>query len=324
MTRTIAITATNGRLGRAVAQELLRRHLTDINLRFTARDPKKLEGLKGQILCADYDKPTTLKVAFTGVDTLLLISSMGTNEERIRHHRAAIDAARATGVKRIVYTSFVNPVTTSRFIWAWPHADTEVYLKASGIPYTILRDNQYCANLDPLLNQAKETGVLTMPGLHGKVAYISHEDVAAAAVETLLGKGHENRIYELTGPVAVDGLQIAGALSKAVGKEIKAVEASPESFRAFFRASGMPEYAVEGLSSLYEAAGAGEYRMVSKDAEALIGRPTTSVLEFVAKTMSHQWMAPTIKATKTSRPHKIALPGSHAPGQRHTPRGGRP
>jgi NAD(P)H dehydrogenase (quinone) len=275
----IVVTAASGKLGRAVAEELGKR-VPASEIKLGARTPAKLEFWKSRgfdVVRADYDDPATLNAAFAGAEVVLLISSDGPNDARIRHHKNAIDAAKRTGVKRLAYTSFVNPTLRSKFIWAIAHAETEPYLKASGIPYTILRDNQYASNLDGLIAKAKETGTFALPGATGKVAYVTHGDVAACAAAVLTQRGHEYKTYELTGPEALDGFQIAAVISEASGREIKTVDLSPEIAAAALRAAGLPEFAVEGIMSMYAAAKAGEYATVTHDVKLLSGRPATSV-----------------------------------------------
>jgi len=281
----IAITAATGRLGQAVIAELQKR-TPAAQVRLTARSVDRLASWESQgfdIARADYDDPASMETAFAGIETLLLISGAGPNEARIANHRAAVDAAKKAGVRRIVYTSVVNPTPASRFVWAIPHIDTEAYLKASGLEYVILRDNQYAANLDGPLAQTRETGVFAIPGAGGKVAYVSHEDVAAAIAGALTGKAETNAVYELTGSEAFDAEDIAAVLSDALGKPIKAVEAAPEEFAAYFRSINLPEFVVEGLVSLYAASGAGEYAAVTNDAARLAGRPAGSLRDYIAR-----------------------------------------
>lgn len=274
----IVISAASGKLGQAVADELIKR-VPISEIRLAARTPLKLEAWKSRgaaVVQADYDDPASLNDAFAGAEVVFLISSDGPNDVRIRHHKNAIDAAKRVGVKRIVYTSFVNPTAESKFTWAIPHVETEPYLKASGVPYTILRDNQYASNLDGLIAQAKETGVFALPGATGKVAYVTHVDIAAAAAAVLTQPGHENKTYELTGAEALDGFEIAAVISQMAGREIKAANPPPEDAAAHFRSMGLPEFAVAGLVSMYAAAEAGEYATVTHDVETLSGRPAES------------------------------------------------
>lgn len=111
----------------------------------------------------------------------------------------------------------------------------------------------------------------------GKVAYVTHVDIAAAAAAVLTQPGHENKTYELTGTEALDGFEIAAVISQTASREIKAANPPPEDAAAHFRSMGLPEFAVEGLLSMYAAAEAGEYATVTHDVETLSGRPAESV-----------------------------------------------
>lgn len=281
----IVITAASGNLGRAVAKALQTK-ADSKNIRLAARSTDKIADLAGQgfgVVQADYDNAASLQAAFEGADTALIISSAGPNELRAAHHKAAIDAAKAAGVKKIVYTSAVNPVSSSRFVWAGAHEATENYLKASGVPYVILRDNSYASNNDGFYAQAKETGTLALPGAATKVSYVTHDDVAACAAAVLTGAGEINATYELTGSEALDAEDIAKALSQYTGRTITAVELPLPDLGGFFASIGLPPFVVEGLVSFYAAAAAGEYSSVSNDVQKLTGRPAQSLRDYLRK-----------------------------------------
>jgi NAD(P)H dehydrogenase (quinone) len=253
-------------------------------VRLAARTPGKVAdlGARGfEVVHADYDDEASLARAFVGARTALVISGDGTNEVRIRQHKAVIDAALTAGVQHIAYTSVINPTPQTRFTLAATHVETEAYLKASGVAYTFLRDNMYAANLDTLLAAASSSGVLAVPGAAGKVSYVLHADVAAAAAAVLTGEGHENAAYDVTGSEALDAYDVAGTLSEALGRDVATVEAAPEDFAAHLRGMGLPPFYVEALLSIYAATAAGEYARVSDDVARLTGRPAGSVREHV-------------------------------------------
>lgn len=280
----IVVTGAGGKLGRLVAAELAAR-TNPAEVRLASRHPDKLADLAARgfpTVRADFDDPASLAAAFAGAKAVLIISGDAPNEVRIRQHRAAVDAAKAAGVGRVVYTSFTNPTPASRFTFAAIHADTEAYLKASGLTWTILRDNQYAENLGNALAQAKATGTLALPGASGKVAYISRADVAAAVAGALLGSGHDGKTYELTGPEALDLAGVAAAASKALGRPVAAVDGDPAAFAAVFTSFGLPPFLVEALVSIYAAAAAGEFAAVSQDAAKLAGRPIAPASAVVA------------------------------------------
>lgn len=281
----ITISAASGTLGRAVATELQSRGLAK-DARLAARNVGKLEEFRAagfDVVSVDYDDVQSLRSAYAGSDAVLIISSEGVNEKRSRHHRNAIDAAKAAGVKRIVYTSATNPVAESRFEWAGAHADTEAYLQASGIEYIILRDNSYFSNNDSLFVQAKSTGVLAFPGADAKVAYVSHEDVAAAAVAALIRPERESSVFEISGAEAVSARELAEILSEISGKPVVVADVAPQAFHDQFKAMGLPEYLVTGLTSFYATLGAGEYAQTSNDVERLTGRRPTSARDYLRK-----------------------------------------
>lgn len=106
----ILVTGATGHLGSLVVEALLKTDSAK-DVAVSVRNPEKAEALRTQgvdVRHGDFDQPETLEKAFAGVDRLLLISTDGDNDTRIRQHQAAIDAAKSAGVGFIAYTSVVN------------------------------------------------------------------------------------------------------------------------------------------------------------------------------------------------------------------------
>jgi NAD(P)H dehydrogenase (quinone) len=253
-------------------------------LRLTSRDTRKLADFfsRGhQTVTADFADRQSMDKAFSGVTTVLLISGDGPNEVRMRQHRSAIDAAKSAGVQRIVYTSFANPTRTSLFPFAWAHADTEEYLMSCGLSYTILRNNHYAENINGAIAHAKQTGILSLPSAYGRVAYITRSDAAEVAASALTGSGHDNRVYEITGPEAVDLFDIAAVLSQTWNRRIEASEMAPETFAQVLTGFGVEDFALQPVVLSRVAASVGEYAVVSQDAAHITGRPMLSMRDYV-------------------------------------------
>lgn len=109
----ILVTGANGHLGRAIIDHLAARFEPGAHtpLAVSVRDPARAESLarRGiEVRHGDFDRPETLAAAFAGVKRLVPVSTDGQKEQRIAQHRNAISAAKAAGVKRIVYTSFLD------------------------------------------------------------------------------------------------------------------------------------------------------------------------------------------------------------------------
>ncbi len=142
----IAITGATGQLGRLVIENLLKK-LPAAEIVAAVRSPDKAADLKAagiQVRLADYSRPETLASAFAGIEKLLLISSSEVGQ-RAPQHRAVIDAAKQAGVKLIAYTSILD-ADKSPLGLAEEHRQTEAALRASGIPFVLLRNGWYTEN----------------------------------------------------------------------------------------------------------------------------------------------------------------------------------
>lgn len=286
----IVMTGANGQLGRLIADGLLEK-VGPSGFAVTTRDPAKAEGLAARgvkVLKGDFDDAAGLAEAFRGADTLLLISGEAPVETRIRQHRAAIDAAKAAGVGRVVYTSFAGAGGSDPLDFATIHGDTEAYLKASGLDWTILRNGQYAENLAGAIGGAKASGVLALPaGPAGaaRVAYITRADIAAATVGALTGSGHAGKTYDLTGPVGLSYDEIAARIGEKIGKPVTYVDADPAGYGKVLAGFGLPAFLIDALVRIHAAAAAGTMNTVSDAAAKLAGRPIEGIDAWLARTV---------------------------------------
>ena len=105
------MTLANSHFG-SLAIDFLLKEVQAKDIIATVRDLKKGEKFKSkgiEVRLADYSKPETLQEAFKGVDKLLFISSIpGQSVSREIQHKNVVEAAKAWGVKFIVYTSIIK------------------------------------------------------------------------------------------------------------------------------------------------------------------------------------------------------------------------
>jgi NAD(P)H dehydrogenase (quinone) len=279
------VSGASGQIGQLVAQELsILANPKDVTL--GSRHPDKLAAFAAKSFYTtrfDFDDAAGMEKVLKGHDTLLLISGDGPNEARTAQHAAAIAAAKAAGIKRIVYTSFINPTSKSQFTFAKSHEATETAIKATGLAHTFLRNNQYAENLSGSLDYAKQAGALALPGSKGKVAFITRADIAKAAAAALIEKATGNKIYELTGPKAYDLYEVASLLSTQWNKPVTAAELPQDAFAGMLGGMGLPPFLVEALQGIRGAAGAGEYAAVSNDFEKLTGKKPESFESYLKR-----------------------------------------
>ena len=193
----VTVTAASGQLGRLVLDSLLARGVAPAEVRAGARTPDTLAEYAERgidVVRLDYDDPATVAAAVKGVDRVLLVSGneMG---RRVDQHRVVIDAAASEGVQQLVYTSAPRADDTT-LVLAPEHRATEELVRASGVPFTILRNNWYAENYAQDLATARETGAFVTSAGEGRVASAARADYAEAAAVVLTESGHEGEVYE--------------------------------------------------------------------------------------------------------------------------------
>jgi NAD(P)H dehydrogenase (quinone) len=276
---TFAVTAVTGHLGRLAVEELLARGVPAADVVALARTPEKAADLarKGvTVRPGDYADRTTLAAGLGGVDVLLLVSGSEVGR-RLPQHTAVIEAAAAAGVKRIGYTSIAN-AAESRSPLAPEHKATEEVLRASGLPFTILRNNWYLENYTGQLPQYLERGEVL--GLDGetRIGAATRADLAAGAVVALLDEGSVNVVYELSGPpTTLAGL--AATITEVTGAEVAYRNVSTDELASSLRASGLDDASVGFLVALEESVARGDLDVPDDDLERLLGRPVTTLAD---------------------------------------------
>ena len=282
-TPTIAISAATGQLGRLVVDQL-KAAVPAQNIVAVVRSPEKAADLGVPVRAGDYAAPQTLVTALAGVDTLLLISS---NEigQRATQHRNAIDAAKAAGVRRIVYTSLLR-ADTSELSLAQEHRETEALLKASGLAFTILRNGWYTENYSGSIGGALAGGAFIGSAGNGRISSAARADFAAAAVAVLTTAGHEGKTYELAGDTAYTLTELAAEISRQSGKDIPYRDLPAADYAAALASFGVPEGFAGAIAGWDVAASHGALFDDGKQLSRLIGRPTTPLATVVAQALA--------------------------------------
>lgn len=276
---TIAVTGATGHLGALVIESLLTGQ-DPATLVAIVRDSQKaapLADLGVAVRVADYNDVPALEAALTGVDTLLLISSSEVGH-RVDQHRNVIDAAKSTGVERVVYTSAPH-ATTSDLVLAPDHKATEEHLVDSGLAYTIVRNNWYHENYLPQLDTVRETGILLAAAADGRVASASRRDYAEGVAVVLTEAGHEGLIHEFAGTTAWTYDDLAAALGTVVGREVVYKPVDAGLLVATLTGSGLDEGTAQFVAALDSNIAAGDLADADPTLTKLLGRPTTPLLE---------------------------------------------
>lgn len=252
----IVITGANGHFGRAVVDSLLTK-AEPSRVAVSVRDPEKAQDLAARSISVrrgDFADPATLQQAFDGAEQLLLISVNLLGDEAVCQHGNAIQAARAAGVKRILYTSHQAASPTSLVPFARDHAATESLLQQAGVPFVSLRNGFYAESALYQLGGVASTHDLALPQ-DGPVSWTARADLAEAAATALV---YSQRLDDgisppLTAASAITFAQVADLASELLGRNVTRTVIDEAAYRSTQLAHGLPAPVVDMLASLFAA-----------------------------------------------------------------------
>ena len=304
----IGVTGATGQLGGRVARRLA---AAGVAQRLVVRDPGRAPQLPGaDVVRAAFGDGDSVRKALAGLDTVLMVSASET-VDRVVQHRTFVDAAAAAGVGHLVYISFSGAAPDATFTLARDHWATEQHIRASGVPFTFLRDNLYADFLPQMVGadgvirgpaggspaggspadpgtagSAHEDGAPAdrAPAGAGRAAVVAQDDIADAVVAVLRDPGaHAGRAYELTGPEALTLAEVAAVITTVTGRPVSYVQETIEEAYASRATYGAPGWQVDAWVSTYTAIADGSLATVTTAISELTGHPATP-LEQVLRT----------------------------------------
>lgn len=278
---TIFLTGATGSVGTQLIQKLAS---ADVHIKALVRPGSDTAHLRRaadvEIISADLADPSGYEMALHDVDKAFLLTNSSEDAERLQIGFA--EAARRAGVKHIVKlsqfaASEYSPVRFLRY-----HARVENRIRAMGMTYTFLRPNLYMQGLLAFKDYIKDNGHFFASVGQAAVSAIDVRDIAAVAAACLAETGHENKIYNLTGPEALTHYQFAEIFSQVLGRPVQFIDVTPEQMKGGLQAAGFPEWQVGGLLEDYAHYARGEAATVADTVERVTGKKASSFTDFAA------------------------------------------
>lgn len=271
----ILITGASGNVGREVLKQVA---LTGAKVRAAYQDAGRAYPPAGvETVTIDYSRPDTVHAALKGIDHVFLVGPP--TAELPMLERKAINVIKQSDVEHVVKLSAMGgrEATFTRH-----HAESEDYIRSTGVPFTFLRANGFMQNIVAFSAQSIGTqDVFYGTEGDGKVSQIDIRDVAAVAVKTLTEPGHTGKVYTLTGPEALSNAQIAGLFTKAMGREIRFVNLPAEQLKPAMVAAGLPEWTADAVLDLQRLYREDKAATVTDDVERILGRKPISYADFL-------------------------------------------
>lgn len=248
-TKMILFTGLTGKVGAAIV-ELLPEF--GVQARGLVRDRGKAAALEAagvEVALGDLGDAAAVGAALEGCEKAFLLMANGPRQLELE--LGFIEAAQRAGLGRLVKMSANGADSASAAALKRFHGDAEERLRASGLPYTVIRPNFFMQNLLWMAAEIAARDSFSMPMGQGRVGIIDVRDVARFVLTVLTQPGHENKTYEITGPELVSFHDIARQLSAATGRTIRYIDIEPEAFRRVL-AQWMPDdWQVEAVAQLF-------------------------------------------------------------------------
>jgi NAD(P)H dehydrogenase (quinone) len=291
----ILVTGAAGRIGavgRSVV-ELLRQR--DLPVRALVRtDDERAEALRAtgaEVVVGDLTQPADVARAVEGITRMFFGMSVSAP------YLEATAIAAAVARERAALEVFVNisQLTVSQMsltkMTSSPqhqqHWLAEQVLNWSGLPVVHVRPTVFLQHpffLDWAAKSIARDGVISLPFGRAKTSPVDTQDVAEV-IATILANptGHIGRVYELTGPQSLDGYSLAAEYEAALHRPVQFNEASMAQWQEELRSFSLPEHLLHHLLTMADLHAANRYDRLTHDVEKIIGRPATSVRDFVAR-----------------------------------------
>ena len=231
---------------------------------------------------ADFRSVDVMRRALDGVEKALLIPTYDPNEVRLQQNLNAIRAAQDSGVKHVVYASFLHAesalVEHSRLV----HYPTEQAIRGSGLGFTLLRHALYAEILVGDLRDTLTSGRLRRPGGKARCAYIAREDLGISAAQVLLRNEPSGRTYTETMEQTLSGEDIAALMSEVFGRPVRFESVPAADWPRYMMENwGVPAALAKSVIGTMQAVEAGEFDVVSPDYRQITGHPARSMREFL-------------------------------------------
>jgi len=259
----VFVTAATGTVGSQVVEELLK---LGVPVRAGVHSrPLEVDGVESHNI--DFNRPETMAPAFEGVSDLFLASY------ETWHEQNAVPIAQEAGVQRIVKLSAWRAADEA-FIVGRLHRDVEHAIEVSGMAWTFIRPNMFMQNTITVMGESirKENSIYDSVE-DARVSYIDTRDVGRVAAKVLTEPGHEGKAYDLSGPEAITHAEIAGMLTKSLGRKIHFVRISDEEYRQRWKAKDAPDEEADAWVDINRYLRTGDCSPVTSNVEEIIGNP---------------------------------------------------
>jgi NADH dehydrogenase len=291
----ILVIGSTGLVGALITRGLLERG-RDVRILVRPRsDFQPLVDAGAQPVYGDLKDPDSLRLGCRGAEFVITTASAGQRGGEdtpqsvdLDGNRNLIDAACAAGVGQFVFVSALTATEDHPVPLARAKAETERYLRSSGLPYTILASNGIMDVMFPLVigSPLAVGSPVTLVGQGTRQhSWVAARDLACFAMAAVNNVAAIGRRIPLGGPEAVSWREIVATYERVLDRQITIRSVPPGTLLP-----NLPP--VPGLSTLVSALMAAletfETRLDMTETARTFGVSMTSVEDFVRGAITQQ------------------------------------
>ncbi|HXZ79703.1 MAG TPA: NAD(P)H-binding protein [Terriglobales bacterium] len=279
----ILVTGASGNVGGAVLKQLIA-DKQPVKALYRSKSDAAAAPAGVPVAIADFADRASFAAALEGIDRVLLVC--GPIPQLVELETNAIEVCRERRISQIVLNSAMGAGEFNSSFPSW-HAKVEEMLKRSGVSYTIIRPNTFLQNIATYYSGTiRQQGAFYGSYGQAPIAYIDVRDIAAVIAAAISGGEHLGKTYELNGPEALTCDQVAAAISKKIGKQVRYVDLPPAEMKKSMLGLGMPEWQVDALLELqryYREGGDGKTDSLVRN---LIGRAPITLDQYLRENLA--------------------------------------
>jgi uncharacterized protein YbjT (DUF2867 family) len=249
-----------------------------------------LQELGAEVVVGDLTHPADVASAMAGADRMFF--SMSVSPDYLEATAIVCDLAREKGdfevivnmsqmtVSQMTSTS-VGESRQHRLHWL-----AERVLDWSGLPVVHIRPTVFLDN--PLfttigMRSVRDEGVLALPFGTGRTSPVAAADVARVVATILRDPAaHVGRVYELTGPGALDIDGLAAAYADGLGRPVVGRDVPLDDWvRDTLESVGLPGHVAQHIATMARLHREGRYDRATDDVEKITGQPAQGVAEYI-------------------------------------------
>jgi uncharacterized protein YbjT (DUF2867 family) len=279
----VFVSGATGTVGREVCAAL---HERDVQVRVGARASSDVASLLPEVsdlVALDFADPVVSPSVFDGTDAFFFMTPL--IEDQVEASNRVLGAAIEAGVRHIVRLSSRSAGWDQHSeLRAW-HREIDDAVRDSSATWTVLRPCSFFQNFityqaDTIRNMSS----IIVPQGDGLIPYIDAKDIGEAATRCLLHpEEHGGQTYVLTGGRAYGPKGVAAEVGRVIGKPITYIPIEEAQARDMMLQMGTPAWLVEAGLAVFAHARSGGEAAVDPALTRILGRPATSLSEFVER-----------------------------------------